>query len=244
MLRWYKDNQYAPKFKYLAMNPINSPKLKVYLIPGMSAGVESFEALSLPNNCCSEVLPWLIPEPNENLVEYAKRMLINVDTSAPFILLGVSFGGIIAQEALKFLKPKAVILISTVKSNNEKPKWMRWAYYTKIYRILPYYFARHVAQKPLHMLPDHWQKRWKQYDYYLPMRAPEYLSWSVEQVLKWHGDSIKCDIPVYHIHGDQDQLFPLEYIQDAQVIKGGPHIMILTHAKAVSKLLARICEQF
>lgn len=226
------------------MTATNKATLKVYLIPGMSAGKESFEALSLPNNCASEVLPWLIPKPNEALIDYAKRMLVQVDTASPFILLGVSFGGIIAQEALKFLKPQAVILISTVKSNAEKPKWMRWAYRLKIHRILPYYFAGQLSHKPLSMLPDHWQKRLKQYDYYLPMRAPEYLAWGIDQVLKWKGASFKSDVPIYHIHGDADHLFPIDHIKGAQVIKGGHHIMILTHGKAVSKLLARICQEF
>lgn len=226
------------------MSSGDTNKLKVYLIPGMSAGVESFEAINLPSNCASEVLPWLTPKPNEPLLNYAKRMLSEVDTSAPFVLLGVSFGGIIAQEALQFLKPKAVILISTVKSDAEKPRWMRWAYKTKLHKILPYYIAGHLAHKPLHMLPNQWQKRWRQYDYYLPMRSPEYLSWSVDQVLKWRGVSQELETPIFHIHGDADHLFPLKYINDALVVKGGPHIMILTHGKAVSKLLARICQEF
>lgn len=226
------------------MNSINSKKLKVYLIPGMSAGEESFEALNFLDNCTTEFLPWLEPKPKESLIDYTKRMLSKVDTSEPFVLLGVSFGGIVAQEALKYLKPLGVILISTVKSNAEKPRWMHWAYKLKIHKILPYYIAGHIAHKPLHMLPNQWQKRWRQYDYYLPMRSPEYLSWSVDQVLKWNGVPKALAIPIFHIHGDADHLFPLNNIRDALVVKGGPHIMILTHGKAVSKLLARICQEF
>jgi pimeloyl-ACP methyl ester carboxylesterase len=216
--------------------------LNVYLIPGMSAGRESFEALTLPDHCSATVIPWLLPKRKEPLIDYAKRMLVSIDTQAPFVLIGVSFGGIVAQEALNFLTPKALILISTVKSDLEKPAWMRWAYKAQVHKLLPYYIAGHLAHKPLHMLPDLWQKRWKQYDYYLPMRHPEYLSWGVDQVLKWKGPSGNVEVPLFHIHGDSDDLFPLKNIKDAQVISGGPHIMILTHAKAVSKLLARICQ--
>ncbi len=226
------------------MNTQHTPKLKVYLIPGMSAGAESFEALSIPKNCTSEVLPWLVPKPQEALIDYAKRMLNPVDTTAPYILLGVSFGGIVAQEALHFLKPEALVLVSTVKSSAEKPKWMRWMSRTDMHKILPYYIAAHLSDKPWRMLPEHWHKRLKQYDYYLPMRDPIYLSWGVHQVLKWKGVTSNSDVPVVHIHGDSDDLFPLRHIKGAHVIKGGPHIMILTHGKAVSKLLARICQEF
>ncbi len=224
------------------MSLLNSSRLKLYLIPGMSAGPESFESIRLPGYCSIEVVPWLVPRREELLVDYAKRMLALVDSRTPFILLGVSFGGIIAQEALKFLTPQSVILISTVKSNAEKPAWMHWVYRMKVHKILPYYIAGKLSRRPLHVLPNRWQKRWRQYDYYLPMRDPEYLSWGVDQVLKWNGVNPAVDVPIVHIHGDADHLFPIKYIKGAQIVKGGPHIMILTHGKAVSKLLARILD--
>ena len=76
--------------------------LNVYLIPGMSAGRESFEALTLSDHCSATVIPWLLPKRKEPLIDYAKRMLVSIDTQAPFVLIGVSFGGIVAQEALNF----------------------------------------------------------------------------------------------------------------------------------------------
>ena len=218
--------------------------LHIYLIPGMSAGQESFEALTVPQNCSTSVIPWVIPEPKEDLLTYTKRMLVPINPELPFVLVGVSFGGIIAQEALKIIKPKMVVLISTVKSHREKPNWMRWVYAARLHKLMPYYFAEYLTHKPPRVLPSYWQKRWEQYDYYLPMRDHQYLAWGVDQVLKWKGTEFIKGLPVVHIHGDRDHLFPIKYIKGATAVQGGPHVMILTHGKIVGNLLARIIQGF
>ena len=43
--------------------------LNIYLIPGMSAGRESFEALTLPDHCSATVIPWLLPKRKEPLIQ-------------------------------------------------------------------------------------------------------------------------------------------------------------------------------
>ncbi len=43
-------------------------------------------------------------------------------------------------------------------------------------------------------------------------------------------------------HGDQDAVFPIKYIQDAKILKGGTHVMILNKGSVVSKMLQNIIE--
>lgn len=224
-------------------NNRSTPDLNLYLIPGMSAGEKSFEALSVPENCSATFVPWLIPHKDETIVGYSKRMMDQVKLEEPYVLVGVSFGGIIAQEAMRFLKPQGVILISTVKSSLEKPPWMRWANRARINHLLPYDLAEKMTQKPFELLPARWKRKWNQYNDYLPMRDPKYLEWGVNQVLRWEPSDAGFKCPVYHLHGQNDELFPVKYIAGHELIPDAPHIMILTHGKAVSKLLARICTE-
>ena len=130
-------------------NKTLTPDLNLYLIPGMSAGEKSFEALFVPDNCSATFVPWLIPYKDEAIMGYSKRMMGQVKLEEPYVLVGVSFGGIIVQEAIRFLKPQGVILISTIKSSLEKPPWMRWANRAKINHLLPYGLAGKMTQKPL-----------------------------------------------------------------------------------------------
>ena len=48
-------------------------------------------------------VPWLIPYKDEAIMGYSKRMMGQVKLEEPYVLVGVSFGGIIVQEAIRFL---------------------------------------------------------------------------------------------------------------------------------------------
>ena len=45
---------------------------------------------------------------------------------------------------------------------------------------------------------------------------------------------------IVHIHGTKDNVFPLKHIKNAIEIKGGTHIMILTKAKKISKIIDEV----
>ncbi|EMO28852.1 hypothetical protein LEP1GSC170_2989 [Leptospira interrogans serovar Bataviae str. HAI135] len=56
-----------------------------------------------------------------NLSKYSKRLLSQIDTKNEIILIGVSFGGIVALEISKHISVKQIIIISSIKSDSEKP---------------------------------------------------------------------------------------------------------------------------
>ncbi|EMS87993.1 hypothetical protein LEP1GSC074_1850 [Leptospira noguchii str. Hook] len=56
-----------------------------------------------------------------NLSKYSKRLLSQIDTKNEIILIGVSFGGIVALEISKHISVKQIIIISSIKSVSEKP---------------------------------------------------------------------------------------------------------------------------
>src|SRR5690554_1526684 len=114
-----------------------SIKTTVYFIPGMAAGPEIFDYIQLPEDRYEvEILEWLIPEKEESLKEYAQRMANRVTATRP-ILVGVSFGGIMAQEMDAFLDLKKLVIISSVKVRKELPKRMKVAGSTKLYKLIP-----------------------------------------------------------------------------------------------------------
>lgn len=85
--------------------------MKVYAISGLGADARVFQFLKLPIEIIT--IDWLSPKRNESLSEYAARLIPQINIKQEFILLGVSFGGLIALELSKLLKPKATILISS-----------------------------------------------------------------------------------------------------------------------------------
>src|SRR6478609_7278451 len=112
-------------------------KTQVYFVPGLAASIEIFENIKLPEDIFEvHFLEWILPIHNETIQDYAKRMCKNI-THENVILIGVSFGGIMVQEMSKIVKTKKVIIISSVKSNQELPIHMKLAKATKFYKVLP-----------------------------------------------------------------------------------------------------------
>jgi pimeloyl-ACP methyl ester carboxylesterase len=70
-----------------------------------------------------------------------------------------------------------------------------------------------------------------------------FYKWAMNEVLHWDGADCLC--PVYHIHGDKDELFPVGNVKDAVIIKGGTHLMVTLRAEEISKTLKKwICDEF
>src|SRR5690606_4307095 len=106
--------------------------MKIYQVSGLGANEKAFKYLKINPEFETVYIPWLQPEELETLGNYAERMAAKIDTSEEFILMGLSFGGIIVQEMNRFLHPKLNILISTVKSREELPLFMKFSSKTNL----------------------------------------------------------------------------------------------------------------
>ena len=112
-------------------------KIHVYFMPGLAASSAIFEKIELPEAIFEmHLLEWILPVANESIQSYAKRMAQLVHHQE-VVLIGVSFGGILVQEMAAFLQVKKVIIISSVKCNQEFPMHFKIAKTTKAYKLLP-----------------------------------------------------------------------------------------------------------
>ena len=213
-------------------------KISVYFMPGLAANASIFERISLPaDQFDTYFMEWEIPLDNETLSEYAQRISKKVTHKNP-VLVGVSFGGILVQEMAQFLNPSKIIIISSVKSNLEFPTAFKLAKQTKAYKLIPTSLIENVYNLAKFTFGEKVIKRLKLYQMFLTVRDKKYLDWSIEKIILW--DRKKADPNVVHIHGDADEVFPIKYIQDCIVVKGGTHIMILTKYKWININLPKI----
>ncbi|HNC31654.1 MAG TPA: alpha/beta hydrolase, partial [Cyclobacteriaceae bacterium] len=87
---------------------------EVYLIPGLGADRRVFQYLNLAEHSISHI-SWIEPLPNESIEQYAGRLTEQIKSPDP-ILVGVSFGGMIAVEIAKQIKTNKIILISSART--------------------------------------------------------------------------------------------------------------------------------
>ncbi|MGV4461043.1 alpha/beta hydrolase [Ornithobacterium rhinotracheale] len=207
--------------------------MKLYCISGLGANQKAFKFLKFPDGIEPVFIEWLIPERGETLAHYTQRMAKNIDTSEDFALLGLSFGGIIAQEMNRFLSPKKTILISTVKNHSELPKLMRWGGKLNADRLIPMRFFTSDSFLSYSFFRKLYDRRLPEIKEFFTHRDPYYLKWSIHQIIHWDPKDLVVK-NLHHMHGDRDIVFPLRNIKNADIIKGGTHIMVMQLAKKVS----------
>ncbi len=217
---------------------ILSIMIHVYLVPGMAANPSIFDHIKLPSDRFSlHPLAWKIPQPNESMSSYAKRMLEEVTHENP-VLIGVSFGGVVVQEMAKNVNYKKLIIISSVKTKAELPRSMRFSKALGLYRIAPVGLVRHVNLLSEYAVTETLKHKAELYQKYLSITDPVYLHWALEHMLCWDQTTYAKDL--IHIHGTADPVFPFKYIKDCIPVKGGTHAMIISRCKWFSKNLPKI----
>ena len=214
-------------------------KIHVYFMPGLGASPTIFERIQLPSDIFEmHLLEWLLPKNEETLEDYALRMAKNVRHDKA-ILVGVSFGGILVQEMKAFLNTRKVIIISSIKSNVELPRKMKIAKITKAYKLIPTKLLKNIEVFAKFSFGSSIVKqRLKLYERFLSVRDKSYLDWAIENIINWKRTEI--DTKIIHIQGDEDEVFPIKYIKNAIIVKGGTHIMILTKYRWLNDNLPKI----
>ena len=209
-------------------------------MPGLAASSMVFENIKLDDKKYSlHRIDWIQPKKNESIKAYCVRLSKKIKHKNP-ILLGVSFGGIIAQELDKIIKVKKLIIVSSVKSHKEYPILYKIARDYQLNNALPFGMFDNFIKFSLKLNINKLYKRIDLAERYLTERNEIYLEWAVWSLLNWKQEKYRPDL--IHIHGDKDKVFPIENISKCIKIKGGRHEMIILRAKWFNENLPSLIE--
>ncbi len=210
-------------------------KEPLYLLTGLGANEHIFRHVNSKNY---DVKPihWIPLLHNETLEMYAKRLVVQIDTTKPINLMGLSMGGMVACELNKILPVKKTFLISTIKHKNEKPKYFNVFKYLPIYRL----FSVNIMLSFVPVLGwlgvrDSDLKR------EIIDMARSYNSTFIHRAI-WailHWNNTQSPQNYIHIHGTKDIVLTHKNAKNAELIPNGSHIMILTHFKSINEILNR-----
>tara|TARA_B100000953_G_scaffold126646_1_gene104400 strand:+ start:2126 stop:2788 length:663 start_codon:yes stop_codon:yes gene_type:complete len=213
--------------------------IHVYLMPGMSANSLIFEKIEFPSNFSLHYLEWIDPRKDESLEDYAKRFSKLVIHKDP-VLIGVSFGGVLVQEISKIIKYKKLIIISSIKCNDEFPSRMKFGKITKSYKLLPFKWINDFESLISFVLGPKIKMRLELYRKYLSVRDENYLSWSIRELIEWKQS--KPIDNIIHIHGSKDLIFPTKFLSNYIELPRGDHAMILKRAEWINKKIPKLIE--
>lgn len=217
---------------------MQEPK-NVYLIPGLAASSRIFERLDWDEDYRLIPLNWIQPKKTETLSDYALRISQNIEGEKP-ILVGVSFGGILAQEIAKHIDYEKIVIISSVKSHQEFPLTIRLLEKFRLQRwvaLVFYLFLKYTSY--LKTIPS-LKTRIKIYQRYMGPHSYHYLCWCLKALSHWRQEeSIKN---LVHIHGDCDSVFPIKYISYVHRVPRGTHLMIILRFRWLNQFIPQLLK--
>lgn len=209
--------------------------MKVYFISGLAADCRVFRYIQLPEGFDAVYLDWIDPLPNESIPHYALRLADNINKQHPFVLIGLSMGGMIATEIAKQYQPQATILISSIPCSKHLPGYLRAAGKLRIHKLLPVSFVKSAAIFKRSFTSEAAQDK-KLLKQIIRDSDPAFIRWAMDAILKWN-----CEEPpagFVHIHGTRDEVLPLRYTKPTHTISKGGHLMVMTRANELNEIVS------
>ena len=208
--------------------------MNVYFISGLAADRAVFKYIQLPSFCRPFYLDWLEPSKNESLPQYALRLSRSINTEEPFVLIGLSFGGMLAVEIAKILKPVCTILISSVPTAEQLPSYFKLAAVLRLHKIVPIGFIQNAAVLKRFFTTETAEDK-KILKAMIRKSQPQFVRWAMHAVLTWRNTQIPQNL--IHIHGTRDEVLPFRFVKATHAISGGGHLLVLNRAKEVNTIL-------
>jgi len=213
----------------------HTTKMNVYFLSGLGADKRVFSKLQLDDQFSVNYIEWIAPLKKETLQHYASRLVTQIDTTKPFQLVGLSFGGIVASELSEIIHPRQIIIISSTSTGVPVSRFNRGL--LKFLLLSPFaapllkstnsftykYFGADTPELKL-LLKE-----------ILHDTDSKMLKWALIQMSGWNRKNKAQNL--YHIHGTADKLIPLKLVHPDITIEGGGHLMIYSDHEKISGLL-------
>lgn len=209
--------------------------MNVYFISGLGADKRAFKKITLPDSFTPIHIDWIQPLKNETLMDYSLRLAQKIDTSQPFVLIGLSFGGIVVCELTKVLYPVKSIIISSVASNAQIPWYYKVIGKLGIHNLIPtavFKSSNPITRWAFGAKTKEEKEILKQI---LSGINEQYLRWSINAIVKWNNDVVPNNI--FHLHGTEDNIFPIRFTKPTVQINGGRHFMVISKHREVNGII-------
>jgi len=211
--------------------------MTVYAIPGLAATKELFADLKL-QNAKLVCLYWPKLNKGDTMKSYARKFTKQIDTSKPFILLGVSFGGMLCSELSQILNPVKTILISSCKCFNELPPTIKALKKVPVQDVLSEETLREFATHS-RLIIGFDKSFMPEFERMVESMQTDYFKNSINCIVNW-TNKVCCKNNIVHIHGDADRLLLYRHVKSDYTIRGGNHAMVINNAEEISYILNKL----
>lgn len=209
---------------------------ELYFVSGLGADERVFTSLKF-QGYEPRYIHWIKPESGESIEQYAKRLTEQIHGKKP-IIVGLSFGGMMAIEIAKHIPTEKVILISSAETKYDIPPYYRVFKWIPLHRVLPLQLLTLAGFEVAcwYFGVSSLQER-KLLRAILLDTDTDFFRWAVDQALTWDNE-VQPD--VFHVHGTRDRIFPIRFTEpDVRIDRGG-HFMVLNKAEELIPILEKV----
>lgn len=210
---------------------------KIYIFSGLGVDKRVFHKIDF-SNLNAVFVDWIDPLKKESFESYAQR--ISKDFEKDAILIGLSFGGMLAVEVSKIIQTKKVIVIASAKNKNELPKWFLLAGTLKFNNIVPSSLLKTTNFVTNWLFSAHTSTEKKLLKEIIKDTDSTFLKWAINQIVNWNNEIIPANC--IHIHGTNDHILPSKHLKVDYSIKNGGHFMTVTKAKQIEIIIKKLCN--
>ncbi len=200
----------------------------------MAADERVFKYVRLPEGYEIVHLTWITPYKDESLASYAVRMAERIDISEPFVLVGLSFGGMLVTEIAKRYPPVKTILIASIPLSAHLPGYFRVAAVMRLHKVVPIGLVKTAARLKRFITNEKSEDKKLLWEI-IKSSDPKFIRWSMEAVLTWKNDEMPQQL--FHIHGNRDEVLPSRYTKPTHIIPKAGHLMVMTQPEEVNRIL-------
>lgn len=208
----------------------------IYVISGFGADERVFSKLDFGGNDV-HFIQWKIPDKNETLASYTEKMKSEIVHPNP-VMIGLSFGGMMAIEISKLIPVEKILLISSIRNRHELPFYMRLTaslHLIKLLPLKPYRILEPIENYNLGVETKPQKELLREYRRNLNQ---QYTNFALTEIVNWKNEWSPEN--VVHIHGTKDHIFPIKYIHNPKyVIRGGGHLLLMNKADEVNQILKK-----
>lgn len=210
-------------------------KMNLYFLSGLGADQRVFSKLELDDRFAVHYIEWIKPEKKESISHYASRLVTQIDTTRPFQLVGLSFGGIMASELSNIIHPEQIIIISSTPTGVPVSKFYQGL--TKFLLLSP--FAAPFLKSTNALTYKYFGANTPELKALLKSvlhdTDSKFLKWALTRMGNWERKETAENL--YHIHGTGDKLIPIKLVKPNVAIEGAGHLMVYAQAKQISDIL-------
>lgn len=210
----------------------------IYIFSGLGADKRVFKYLDFSGYEVT-FIEWISPEDKESIEHYAKRLTEQIQTEKP-ILIGLSFGGIMATEVAKHITTEKIVLIASAKTQKEIPFYYRWLGALKLHRIVPSRFMKQSNFFSFWLFGIKSKEDKQLLTEILKDTDPRFLKWAINAIVNWKNTAEHKNIQ--HIHGTADRVLPMCFAKYDVEVKGGGHFMTINKFEELNQILKQMLE--